>query len=138
MSRKQQQRKASPQVATQASGPVRIETDPASEIPGVLEEAPALGEGECIGGLEEVPGAEPLVEMIGLELPFALPPAGSYIESQAGRLDVRLDRETQLPGFRQLHAGLRQSNATFKDGRPVDTAADVFRWLCEQITTAIP
>lgn len=73
-------------------------------------------------------------ERVELSLPLSDPEANSYIAQFRGRLEVRLDRETELQGFLQLHAGLRAGNATLADGKPVSSAADVVRYLAWQIT----
>ena len=78
------------------------------------------------------------VEGFALQVPMAEPEEGTYIASQIGRIDVSLNRFDELPGFRKLHAGLRAANIVMKDGKPVLSAADVVRWLMQQLTMVAP
>lgn len=75
------------------------------------------------------------VEMVTLTFPLMEPTPGTYIASQLGHLEVTLNWIDEDPGFRLLHAGLRASNATLQNDRPVTTSGDVVRWLMQQITT---
>lgn len=81
-----------------------------------------------------LPEPEDEVGVVELILPVADPREGTYIASQMGRVDVRLDRLTELPGFKRLHAGLRAENAEFPNGKPVDTPQDVVRYVMWQVT----
>ncbi len=64
-----------------------------------------------------------------IEVPICDPEEGSYIGQGRGHIDVRLDRQTQLPAFRHIHAGFRAANATLPNDKPVESAADVVRYL---------
>lgn len=74
------------------------------------------------------------LDIVELILPVATPREGTYIASQMGRVDVRLDRITELPGFKKLHAGLRAENVEFPNGKPVDTPQDVVRYVMLKVT----
>lgn len=73
--------------------------------------------------------ADSEIRMITIEIPICAPDPNSYIAKQRGHIDVKLDRQSQLPAFREIHAGLRAVNATFTNGKPVESAADVVRYL---------
>jgi hypothetical protein len=75
------------------------------------------------------------VESFSIEVPMAEPPEGTYIAGQHGRIEVQLSRVDELPGFRRLHAGLRGANVVMKSGKPVESAADVIRWMMQQLTS---
>lgn len=74
------------------------------------------------------------VSWVEIRLPLATPPEGTYIASQIGHITANLHRQSELPGFRELHAGLRAKNVVMSDGKPVSSASDVFRWLAQQLT----
>jgi hypothetical protein len=76
------------------------------------------------------------VDMFSVEVPMSDPVEGTYIATQVGRIEVQLNRVTELPGFRRFHAGLRSANVVMRDGKPVESAADVIRWLMQQLTAA--
>lgn len=80
------------------------------------------------------PADEDELNIIELVLPIAKPREGTYIATQMGRVDVRLDRFEELPGFKRLHAGLRAENAEFPNGKPVDSPQDVVRWVMWHVT----
>lgn len=75
------------------------------------------------------------VDAFSIEVPMAAPPEGTYIAGQHGRIEVQLHRANELPGFIRLHAGLRAANVVMKDGKPVESAADVIRWMMQQLTS---
>lgn len=72
-----------------------------------------------------------------LIVPLADPDPASYIASMSGRINTRLDNGPQLEAFKRVYAGLRDSNALLASGRPVDSAADVLRWLFEHISAQL-
>jgi hypothetical protein len=85
---------------------------------------------------QQLPDDEPVeIREVTITLPLAVPRKGTYIAGSRGRINTRL-RSEQLPAYRSLHAGLRESNATYANGRPVDSAGDVLQWLFQQITEA--
>lgn len=85
---------------------------------------------------EQLPDDGPAeIRTVTITLPLAVPRSGTYIAGSRGRINTRL-RADQLPAYRALHAGLRESNATYANGRPVDSAGDVLQWLFQQITAA--
>lgn len=70
------------------------------------------------------------VNQISLQIPMADPQKGTYIAIQSGRIDASLGHNGKATtAFRRLHAGLLATHATFEDGRPVSSKADVIRWL---------
>jgi hypothetical protein len=84
----------------------------------------------------DLPDEEPVeIRTVTITLPLSVPRQGTYIAGSRGRINTRL-RSEQLPAYRALHAGLRESNATYANGRPVDSAGDVLQWLFQQITEA--
>lgn len=70
---------------------------------------------------------------VTITLPACEPDPASYIADMSGRINTRLDREGQLDAFKRVHSGLREANFALANGRPVDGAADVIRWIFEQI-----
>ncbi|MDB4793225.1 hypothetical protein OAG75_01135 [bacterium] len=73
--------------------------------------------------------ADSETRVITIEIPVCAPDPNSYIAKQRGHIDVKLNRQSQLPAFREIHAGLRAVNTTFTNGKPVESAADVVRYL---------
>lgn len=76
------------------------------------------------------------VTWVEIRIPLAAPPEGTYIATQIGHVTASLNRHTELPGFRDFHAGLRAINAVMGDGKPVSSASDVFRWVAQQLTAS--
>lgn len=122
------------------------EDPPAGEQTSDVDQADGAAQAPALDASDDDPdgelpddaaGDEPVeIRQITITLPLAEPREGTYIAGAKGRINTRL-RKDQLAGYRQLHAGLREANATFANGRPVDSAGDVLQWVFQQITTAI-
>jgi len=74
-------------------------------------------------------------ETISVAIPDAAPDEGSYIASESGNLDVRLEGR-ELIAFRRFHAGLIRDSAKLADGRPVSSKADALRYLFGSLIAA--
>lgn len=98
---------------------------------GITTELPSSNVAVVTPAVQEEPVR--VVRTVILELPVCDPDPTTYIAQQRGHVDFRFDRQTQLPAFVQLHAGLRAENAQFADGKPVESAADVLRYLATLI-----
>ncbi len=80
-------------------------------------------------------GVPASVRMVTIQIPLSDPAPQTYVAQQRGHIDVRLDRQTQLPAFRQIHAGLRAANATLPNDKPDESAADVIRYLAALVAS---
>lgn len=83
-----------------------------------------------------VGASPPVTKTVTITIPICAPDPESYIANMSGRINTRLDRE-QREAFKRLHSGLRESNAQLANGRPVDGASDVLRWLFERVQTEL-
>lgn len=76
-------------------------------------------------------------EYVTIRVPVATPRPDTYIAEQSGHVDAHLGYSGDATvALRRLHAGLLATAATFADGRPVVSKADVMRWLFQRIASA--
>lgn len=67
-------------------------------------------------------------------VPMQEPDDSTYVGRHSGRIDVRLDKGEQVNNFRQLYSALKLNNHKLKNGRYVDSANDVIKWMLENIS----
>ena len=85
------------------------------------------------GRRSETP-VETQIPQASVAMPVCEPEAGSYIAEEMGRINTILDG-TARTNFRRVHAGLRESNATMSNGRPVVSCQDVVKYVFENMGT---
>ena len=78
------------------------------------------------------PGPQPQEpgRIVAVEVPLA----GSDQDVRS-HVDLNLNVE-QAQGLERLRAGLESHHARLKNGRPVHSAADACRWICESLAAA--
>jgi hypothetical protein len=65
---------------------------------------------------------------------ISLPLAGfDPTEYCTRHIESRLNTEQQRQTFKRLYRGLQQQGKTLLNGRPVNRAGDVLRWIMEQV-----
>jgi hypothetical protein len=71
------------------------------------------------------------LEPLAVTLPLVEPDERTYIARETGHIDVYL-KGSALETFRRAHAGLVETGAKLKTGKPVSSKADVIAYLFEQ------
>jgi hypothetical protein len=74
--------------------------------------------------------AEPTIESVRIELPLGEVAESEYL---SGHVESRLKTKEQKLCMKRLLRGLQQTGAVMKDGRHVQKAGDVIRYIAEQI-----
>ena len=75
---------------------------------------------------------ETQIPQASVAVPVCEPEAGSYIAGEVGRINTILDGAAR-ENFRKVHAGLRASNATMSNGKPVVHCQDVVKYVFERL-----
>lgn len=69
-----------------------------------------------------------------IDVPMQEPDQATFVGRHSGRIDTNLDSKDQRDNFRQVYSALKLNNYTLKNGRHVDSANDVIKWLFENIS----
>ena len=80
---------------------------------------------------EVKPEPEVKLETVVIELPLGEVGEKEYLSRH---VESRLKTREQQQNMKRLVRGLQQSGAATKNGRPVQRAGEVIRWLMEQIS----
>lgn len=68
-----------------------------------------------------------------VDVPMQDPDPSTFVGRHSGRIDTNLDSGDQRENFRQVYSALKLNNYTLKNGRHVDSANDVIKWIFENI-----